>query len=266
MGSAFSQQIKSNQTVVTDILQKSQQSCRFSCDNNVSNVDFIIENNSGDIIIKQQCAIQGTECIMTSTLDSTTETILKSMLEQSTSAMNGFALNFSASSQDIRLEQLIQNTITQTMLSSCDFYASDNINDVYFYITSNSGDIFLEQNSSISNSTCNMNNSAKNTTYNEATTEASQSAKVTTVAALIFGILIICMILGAVMMIVFSMTGMGKGGNSNADLVKQLINKNYTLQADPNMSSYVPQEQSTTNMLSDFASSDLGKSAISKFI
>lgn len=209
MGSNQSQSISSNQKILTSIIQNSEQQCKFSCNNNLSDFTVIVGPGGeiGDINVSQVCAIEGVECIMQSSFDGNLETILESMASQQASAMNGFAINFANINQDVDLNQLITNSITQVQKSSCDFSAGNNIDNVYFYVGGTAGDINLSQNSSISNSTCNMDNLAKATSYSEATSETSQESKVTVMAGMFFFLIILGIVIMGIIIVVFLFTG-----------------------------------------------------------
>lgn len=207
MGSSTSQQLASNQTVVNSMLQVSRQSCSARCSNDISGLTVIVIGGTGDINITQECKLTDINCIMTTTLDTQIENILKAMAQQNTSAMNGFTLDWTNINQSVDLYQYLQNSITQMMDSSCTFEAGNTATGLYFYVQDRNGNLNLSQSASITNSTCNMNNVAKAVTYNDATTDTRQTATITNIFGLIIIAVIIMIVIVGIVIIVFLLSG-----------------------------------------------------------
>lgn len=215
--SASNQRITSTQKVTNTMIQSSRQLCDATCNNNLSNTTIIVSGGEGDIDITQQCAIDNITCIMGASFDAQLENTLESMLTQSATAMSaGFNMNFAATNQNTNLNQYITNSTTQLMDSSCNFTASNNIDNLYFFVEDRDGNINISQSATISNSSCNMDNVAKNTVYNAASASADQESKISQLGAMgmIMVVIIIMVILGAIMMVITKITGGGSSATS----------------------------------------------------
>ena len=208
MGNNTTQNIRTNQTVVNNVLQASKAECTAQCRNVLEGITIIVIGGSGNINITQECALTNINCIMQQSLTSQIETILKAMAAQSASAMNGFSLDFANISQNVDLYQYISNSITQLMDSSCKFEASDTISGLYMYVANRDrSQINISQRSTISNATCNMNNMAKSVTYNEASAEADQKSTIVNIWSLFFYAFIAIIASATIILIVFIATG-----------------------------------------------------------
>jgi hypothetical protein len=249
--SASNQSLTSTQKVSNTMIQASHQTCNATCNSSLSNLTIIEIGGEGNINIKQQCAIDNVDCIMKASFDQQLQNTLDSMLQQSATAMSaGFNLNFAATNQKTNLNQIIQNSTTQIMDSSCNFTADNNMDNLYFYVQDHKGDINISQTATISNSSCNMDNAAKNTVYNASSTKATQTSKIAQLGAMgmIFVVVILMIIVGAIVMIVshFSSAagkiGSGSGGHDNS--VERYQAQQYILQQERNN-----QQQSASNTL-----------------
>lgn len=216
MGAGLSNQSQTsrvNQTIVTNMLQTSKQSCKFSCNNIANNQTIILTGDviEGDVrILTQQCATEGNVCIMSNAFDSSIESILDSMaVQDATATTGGFGINFANIDENVRIDQLIQNSVTQIQESSCDFTATNEATNTYFYMSSDvKGSVdLINQNAAVSNSTCNMDNASKAASYSDATGKTDQKSKVQPVAAMFFMLIILCVILVAIIIVVFLLTG-----------------------------------------------------------
>lgn len=209
MGGDTTNTISSNQTVVNTMLQASKARCSATCKNTISGVTIIVIGSEGEIgNISQECKMNNINCIMQNSFNVQIENILKSMIDQSTSAMSGISFDWKHIEQNVNLYQLIENTITQTMDTSCTFEAGNEATGLYFYVQDSKGKIGnLSQSSSITNASCNMDNMAKAVTYNEETSDAKQKATVSNMFALIFIAIIIAIIMAGIVLVVFLLTG-----------------------------------------------------------
>lgn len=207
MGNVTSQTISSNQEVVNTMLQDAVSSCTFNCQNQLSNVTVIVIGGSGNISIAQECKMDNLQCIMSNSFDAQVEDILKSMLQQSATSMNGFSLDFAAISQNVDLNQYIQNQITQMMDSSCTFNATNDASAIYTYVQDHNGNVDISQTADITNSTCNMDNVAKAVTYNNETGQVTQKSTIINIFSLIFIAIIVAIVIAGIVLIVFIATG-----------------------------------------------------------
>jgi hypothetical protein len=223
MGSVQSSTIKSNNRVSNNLIQTSSETCNVSC-HETQNINVIlIDSTMGNLTFDQLCALDGIQCMMTNNFDASLENILESMASQDNSAVNGFSINFAGIKQNVDLNQLIENQITQIQSSSCDINI-DEVKNVYFYAkNSQTGDVNMSQEGKISNALCNMDNTAKATSYSKATADATQKASVKTIAGMMIALLILCIIIIVIVMIVTS-TSKGKGGGGS----KQPVNVNFS--------------------------------------
>lgn len=207
MGNNTSVAIRSNQDISNGMLQESKQECEANCTNTMTNTTVVTIGGSGNADIKQECSITGISCIMKASFDTQIENVLKSMLAQSSSSMSGFSLDFSNISQEVSLNQVIRNQVTQIMSSSCNFNSENTMQNLYFYTQDHTGNFSLSQSGAVSNSSCNMDNVAKISTYNTAIADVSQKTSIVNIFSMIFIVIIVCCVMGAIVIIVFLLTG-----------------------------------------------------------
>jgi len=191
MANANTNSAKAEQNINNDIIQSSRQSCTATCTNVFSNNTIVISGTTigGNLSFSQSCTASAS-CIMTQTLDTNVENILKSTLSQTAEAP---AMNFNANANtnisDIR--QSIKNTIQQTMISSCNA-SIVNLNSGNFIFLANSsvgGDVsFTQSGDAIAN--CSMENTAKTILTNKATSDIKQTAKTNDIFGGAFGFII----------------------------------------------------------------------------
>ena len=181
-------------TFSTDIVQASNQKCSIACTSSFNNNTVIIIGGTGDITISSACAIIDSSCQLKAAFDTDIENTIKVLAEQSSSAMSGFDLTWHDVKLSLDVTNVIQNSISQLMNSSCALTATSNMDNNFFYIQDRVGDITLSSSAAITAGTCSMDNYAKASAFNSATTEAKQSSSVIN----IFGI----MALGFIVMIV----------------------------------------------------------------
>lgn len=196
MGTASSQVVKENQSIITNVTQQSSLACRIGCSNNISDVTIIDIGGTGDINIKQTCQLTGVQCVMQQTLDTSIDSILSSIADQSVAVASPLIPSFNASNQYFDLKQSINNQITQIMDSSCDIQATNNIDNVYIYSEGTTGNINLTQDVIISNSTCNMSNLATAQASSAASSDTAQSFTKTSSMQMLMTLIIICIVFG----------------------------------------------------------------------
>jgi hypothetical protein len=216
MGSVQSSTIKSNNQVSNNLIQTSYQSCHIGCHPTQKSNITIINSKTGNINVDQLCAIDNVQCIMSTNFDASLENILESMASQDNSAVNGFSINFAGIKQNVDLNQLIENQITQIQTSSCDINEEEVEAVNMFVLNSQTGDINMSQKGTISNALCNMDNTAKATSYSKATADATQKASVKTIAGMFIALLVLCIIIIVIVMIVTS-TSKGKSGGGGGN-------------------------------------------------
>lgn len=201
-GSETRQKIEANQEIATNVVQVSTVYCNITAVTEFNNNNVIIKGSNGNFDFSQRATIDNSSCNMNSSLDAEIETIIQAMLNQSASAQSGFSLDFTTIKQNTSIYQTINNSITQMMTSSCNITASNTRNNNYIFVSDSEGNFDFSQNSSIDSSTCNMSNIAKTTVYNKAATETEQQSKITNIFAIMFMAIIVCMILGAIILVI----------------------------------------------------------------
>ena len=230
MGTNTNQKTKINQEIATDIVQVSTSYCNISVDVNFDNNNIIVIGNNGDFDFSQRATIENATCNMNSSLDSQIENIIKSLIDTSASAQNGFTLDFTNINQQTSVYQTISNSMTQMMSATCNITASSNRSNNYIYLVDNDGNFDFSQTATIDGATCNMSNIAKSTSYNESSSDSSQESKITSIFGLMFAAIALCMILGVVIIGIVLVTGsVGKsksgGSSSTGGIDPSIVNK-----------------------------------------
>src|SRR5438309_5169098 len=213
MGGVQTQTINDNQTIVNNMLQLSEESCNIKCQNVFTGNNITIISNNIDFSLDQYCSLDNVSCIMGSSFDVEIQNILKSMLKQEATAVNGFSLNFNDINEDVNLNQLIENQISQIQQSSCNITAGQEISNNVFvlapsdYSKKSNVKFSITQDSSISNSTCNMNNVSKAVSYNSATADVTQKSAIYTMGSMLLIAIIVLVVIGVIVFLVIRFSG-----------------------------------------------------------
>lgn len=199
--------INASTTIQNNVLQSSVENCTISCGNNFNYNTLIVIGGSGDINISQSCKVDSSTCQLKASFDSSIQSIIDNIIAQSASAQSGFSFDFSVITQDVNINSIIQNSITQLMSSSCAITSSNNKNSNYILIADRDGNIDLSQTGVITSSTCAMDNIAKAATYSQVTNDATQKSSITNIFALFFIGFIVLIIVMGVVLVAFVVTG-----------------------------------------------------------
>ena len=194
MGGAQSNTARILEESYSNIVQKNTNTFNTNCSNNFDGNTVVIDGGEGNFEISNTCTIDNVSGFLSNSVEGEIKTILESMSKQDASA-SGFSFNFNTMSNDVRMEQLIENNITQIQENSCNFQASNSIDNNYIYIKNQKGDVKLFNESTISGSTCNLSNIAKATTYQEATSSNDQKTSITGFNFMILMVIVIIIIL-----------------------------------------------------------------------
>ena len=159
------------QDINNDIIQQSKAFCVNICLNN-NNVEQIVVNNStisGNVTIKNGCAVTGASCILKSTLSDDVINKQKNQERADISKLIGpmtILDDIVGGSDQINQSnyQQITNNITQSLLSVCNFRAesSNNIDIVDIDNDDISGTISIDRQTVVSNTKCTQDNMVKN--------------------------------------------------------------------------------------------------------
>lgn len=159
------------QDINNDIIQQSKAFCVNICLND-NNVQRIVINNSdisGNVTIKNGCAITGASCILKSSLSDDVINKQKNQEKADISKLIGpmtILDDIVGGSDEIDQSnyQQITNNITQSLLSVCNFRAdtSNNIDIIDIDNDNISGTVNIDRQSVISNTKCTQTNMVKN--------------------------------------------------------------------------------------------------------
>jgi hypothetical protein len=208
MGNNTSQKITENQQILTTATQISASSCNIDCTQDISDVTIIKIGGTGDINIYQTCTLSGVSCVMQTSMDTQIDTILSAIADQSSSQSSQPFWDIPSNcKQSVDITQLIENTITQVQVSSCEISAVQTQKNIYVYAQDVDGDITLSQEVLISNSTCNMTNNDSIVSNSTATSDTSNDSVQKKGLGMFMMLLIIMVIMGGIIMCVFLLTG-----------------------------------------------------------
>jgi len=235
MASNQTNSISENQTIANNIMQFSKQSCAVSATTNISGNTYIFVHVTGGITFTETASIINAACNMSQVLDVEIKSIIEALAQQEASAANGFSLDFANIQQDLSIYQMIKNSVTQIMESSCTISANSTYVNNYLYAQDISGGYHFSQSATVTGATCNMSNLAKAVVYNQAASTADQKNTITSVFTLLFGGLAIAMILAVVVVGIFMISGgltktisayqSGQGGGGGGGQINpQIIN------------------------------------------
>lgn len=221
MGSNTSISYNESRGITTQILQESNQSCSITCNNNLNNGTFIFQNVTGNITIAQSCSISDVSCAFKTSFEANLQTLVQSMIQQQSTAMSGFSLDYTNVKERININTVIQNSISQIMNSSCAISANNSANNTYFYVDNLKGNFNMSQNGSISSSSCTVDNFAKATSYTKTTSDASQKSTIISIFSLIFiAFIVLIIVLGIVASVFILSGGVGQVANAASQMQK----------------------------------------------
>ena len=159
------------QDINNDIIQQSKAFCVNIClqDNNVQNIVINNSDISGNVTIKNGCAITGASCILKSSLSDDVINKQKNQEKADISKLVGpmtILDDIVGGSDEIDQTnyQQITNNITQSLLSVCNFRAdtSSNIDIIDIDNDNISGTVNIDRQSVVSNTKCTQTNMVKN--------------------------------------------------------------------------------------------------------
>lgn len=235
MVSVVDQQLDSQTAIVTNLLQQQQNYCKATTNINVENTTVVVENAKGNADITG-VSINGIgadgSCIMSNSMESQVEQILRSTLAQSTKTQSDLfsmleGLNFSVNNS--KVTESIANNMTQYAQSACLADTTIKVNNTYLYVgNANNGNITgVLINNITANTSCSMSNIGKIINYLEDSKDFDQNAsKSGTLGSLmgIFGIVIVLVIGVIVVMVILSLFKGKKGGEKSNNLSLDDIN------------------------------------------
>ena len=217
MGNFQSNTVISNQKVENNILQNSRATCNATCTNNVNGNSFYLKGSTiGSLKVDEVCAVN-LNCTIQQTVNNQVTNILAAIAKQKAdTTIPVFSANFSNQKNFVDFEQRIANNIAQNVVSTCNAKSENNFNNNIVYLeNSKATDIVISQNANVV-SMCNLSNTVTNQVYNEEKTKADQTIKaVSSLVALILGIVII-----------LGVTGMGKSMNGKKPNKGKMLKNN----------------------------------------
>ena len=214
MGSAQSQSSSVSLGVTNDVLQAANSTCSISCNQSQDgNTIIISDSTTGDISFSQTCSIVGSNCTIKAYLDANLDTVLSSMLKQSTVSAKGFPdIGFSYSDQSSSVSESVKNSITQLINNNCQVSTNQSFNNNYVYVTgSTTGNLTFAQSSEITNSDCILDTISKAVASTKETADTDQSSADIGTLALI-GLVVAAIVMIIVLIFVFTIATKAVGG------------------------------------------------------
>jgi len=182
----------------------------------------IIIGGTGTIDISQSCTIDSATCQLKASFDTNIQDIIQSVIQQTETSFSGLLPDFTTVVQDVNINTVIQNSITQLMSSSCAIESENTKNSNYILVANHDGDINLSQTGTITSSTCSMDNMAKAATYTQVTNDASQKSTTISILALfVVGFIVLVIVMGIVLITFILSGGASKLISAAADTTKQ---------------------------------------------
>lgn len=233
MGSIQTNIAVTEQNFTNNILQSSKNDCWANTTSNTDNNVVIADGTivGGNFIGVQTSTNTDASCVITSTMETTVDDILKSIIQQTNQSSNSLfgGFTFSGNTNVFNARQTVVNNITQLNETVCAANTVKTTNGNYIYSRNQSvfGDFIGVNSNSESTASCTMNNTMKNSVYNEAQASNNQDnqiqsmfvAIIAAIASVIGGIVLLGFLLlgGGTVAVTELSSGGGGGSNYDAD-------------------------------------------------
>jgi len=190
--------------------------CKATCDDIQSGNVVIIQGSTlkGGISFNQKCEVK-LQCEIQNNLETDVATILDAAGKQTAITANGFPdFNFNNISNSFQSSQIITNTITNIIDSSCTSQATQNQNSNYTYVQNSNieGSIQFNQTADV-NASCTLTNRSSLIVSNKASAKSSQSAVILGTTGLIIALVVVVIIIVVVIFLIGKLKKSGGGGS-----------------------------------------------------
>lgn len=211
-------QTTQHQKILTDLTTNTedyiQSSCTGSCGPTVTNTEIIVAGKQGNVSIVAKCNVNS-NCMMTNQAITTVDSIVANALTQDSNTITGIfggALIPVKVTNTTNIKTTIANNISQITESTCQASSSANISNTLVYVepTGSQGNFTIDASSDV-NATCTMNNLSKIQIQNSVNNSSNQTAKNKSLLAIIFMVLLVCVLVGGIILILLMATGVLKG-------------------------------------------------------
>lgn len=194
MGNVNSSSMRTD--ISTNILQKANNVCSDTANNNISNTTIIAAGNIDiDQTIKANFA-----CALANTFDATITNTITDSIKQTATTENGVILpSVGSDSNYSSMNENIRNNISQILNNTCTITKGNNISGDF--IVSKTGSVNITQDIINTNGgldTCNIQNTVSASAANAVSNTAEQTASITNALTSIVTVLAICGMLTAV--------------------------------------------------------------------
>ncbi len=205
MGSNVGQSITSTQTISNSALNAVTESCNAQCSEIQSGNTVIIQGSSisGSVIFDQSCTV-AMECEINANLSTTVANILASANGQTSVTANGFPdFNFNNVNESITASQIITNTLTNLIDTTCSNSSNQIMTNNYTYVWDSSiaGSLQFDQTANVTNS-CNLTAQSSIQLSNMASMNNNQSSTILDTTALIIALVVVVIIIVVVIFII----------------------------------------------------------------
>lgn len=178
--STTSQSVNESLLASNAVLQSAQSTCSVTCSNESSGNTYVFDGTTaGNLDFSQTCAITGTECLISSYLETNITDIMSSMAKQTEATMNPIGMsagNFSSHDESVDITESVYNSMTQLISNNCAITATNkSTNNYYYYKDATIGNISFAQNASVGNAECVMDTVAKATAKTDQSASSDQS-------------------------------------------------------------------------------------------
>jgi hypothetical protein len=228
---SVSQQESSSLSAINNVLQDATSTCTLSCQSSLSNITIVISGSTvGNITIADTCAITGSQCLISTSLDTNITNILTSIFNQTAVTARSLidCLGDDNVNQSIKIEEAVTNNITQLINSTCNMTVNTSVSDVTFVAKDGAtvGNFSVVSAGNITKSNCSLQNIAQAVITNNLTAKGSQTA-ITGVAAVMgmFMFIIIIVIVIIVLCFIVLKGGSGIGGGITKKIVMSALKK-----------------------------------------
>lgn len=194
MGSSDEQFSNIANSVVNSSLEGVANYCSITCNDNISNLDFVIVGGNDTVNINQSCSIVGSECLIKNIMSSQIDTLISNIVNQSQSDRSIFDLLGPSTSETTNITNAIKNQVSQLITNTCSISDSKTISNVSVFSQDANLNLNISQTGSVNNSQCIMDTVSKLLINNDIKNNVDQKTSGLSLAGFIGIIILVCII------------------------------------------------------------------------
>jgi hypothetical protein len=128
--------------------------CSITCNDNISNLDFVIVGGNDTVNINQSCSIVGAECLIKNVMSTQIDNLVSNILNQTQSDRSIFDLLGPSTSETTSITNSIKNQMSQLITNTCSISDTKNISNVSVFSQDANLNLNISQTGSVNNAQC----------------------------------------------------------------------------------------------------------------